>query len=104
MPIRLCSHPGCPEAATYRGRCPEHARQRNRDTHHNRHIYNSKRWKHTRRRVLFNQPLCQCGKLATDVDHITPISDGGDPWNHANLQPLCATCHSRKTNKEARSR
>ena len=33
------------------------------------------------------------------VDHITPINDGGtNEW--ANLQPLCAPCHNRKTATE----
>lgn len=104
MPIRLCSTTGCPEPATYRGRCPDHARTHNQATHRNRHVYNSKRWKMTRRRVLFEQPLCPCGNLATDVDHILSIEEGGDPWNQANLQALCASCHSRKTNQEVRTR
>lgn len=104
MPIRLCSTTACPNPATYRGRCPHHARSHNKDTHHNRRVYNSKRWQLTRRAVLTDNPLCPCGHLATDVDHITPISNGGDPWNPGNLQALCATCHGRKTNREVRTR
>jgi 5-methylcytosine-specific restriction enzyme A len=101
MPVRLCSNPACPNPATYRGRCAEHARITNRDTHRNRHIYNSKRWRVLRRWYAFHHPHCAtCGTLATDIDHITPIANGGDPWNPAGLQALCAPCHGRKTRRE----
>lgn len=104
MPIRLCSHPGCPDQVIYRGRCAKHTTQVNRDTHRNRRIYNSKRWQMTRRKVLNKSPLCPCGELATDADHILAIEDGGDPWALTNLQALCASCHATKTNREVRSR
>jgi 5-methylcytosine-specific restriction enzyme A len=100
MPTRLCLSTGCPHPATHRGRCPTHARQNNQATHHNRHIYGSKRWQILRRSILFNHPLCPCGQIATDVDHITPIAKGGDPWTPANLQALCAPCHGQKTRAE----
>jgi 5-methylcytosine-specific restriction protein A len=104
MPTRLCLHPRCPNPATHRGRCPTHSRARNRDTHQNKSIYNSKRWQILRRHILYHQPLCGCGMIATDVDHITPIEQGGDPYNPANLQALCHPCHSRKTSREMASR
>ena len=55
--------------------------------------------------VLAEQPLCVQCKLegltvpADEVDHIIPLSMGGthDP---NNLQPLCKTHHSQKTNRE----
>lgn len=102
MPTRLCAEPGCPHPATYRGRCPSHARTTNRHTHRNRTIYNSKRWQLLRKRVLFEQPICNAcdTALATDVDHITAIEAGGDPWARANLQGLCQPCHSAKTRQE----
>jgi 5-methylcytosine-specific restriction endonuclease McrA len=34
------------------------------------------------------------------VDHITPLADGGAPFDHENLQPLCASCHNRKSAME----
>jgi 5-methylcytosine-specific restriction endonuclease McrA len=102
MPTKLCSSPGCPNPATYRGHCPDHARQVNRATHPNKHIYGSKRWLMLRRRVLFEQPICACGcgRLAEDVDHITPIERGGAPFERANVQALTHSCHSRKTREE----
>ena len=99
MPTRLCIQ--CQRPATYRGRCAEHARHTNRATHRHRSIYNSRRWKLTRRAVLFAQPLClHCGDIATDVDHVTPIEDCVDPYDQANLQALCHSCHAIKTKQE----
>lgn len=100
MPIRLCLEAKCREQARYRGRCSAHARDRERVTHLNRAFYNSKRWQITRRKVLFDQPLCECGQIASDVDHIRPIEAGGNPWARWNLQGLCKSCHGRKTRME----
>lgn len=100
MPSRLCLEPRCPERAVYRGRCQHHARQRERQTHPNKGIYNSKRWRLLRRRVLFEQPLCDCGEIATDVDHIVPIEHGGPVWSRQNLKARCGPCHARKTRAE----
>jgi 5-methylcytosine-specific restriction protein A len=97
MPTRLCLNAGCPNPATYRGRCPIHARHVNQAIHRNRTIYNSKRWATTRSSVLFNHPLCPCGAIATDVHHIVDLEQGGDPWARNNLQALCHPCHSRIT-------
>jgi len=55
--------------------------------------------------VLNREPLCrEClkqGRLtpATEVDHIVPLASGGTN-DLENLQPLCHSCHSRKTAKE----
>jgi 5-methylcytosine-specific restriction protein A len=60
------------------------------------------RWQKRRGIFLRQHPLCaQCSAPATDVDHITPKRQGGSD-DESNLQPLCATCHSRKTNREMR--
>ena len=100
MPRRLCSIPGCAGTVTYRGRCQAHARLKERDTNRaGRHIYNTAKWKHTRKRVLFEQPLCKCGEIAVDVDHIVPLPEG-DPYAMSNLQGLCKQCHGRKTRIE----
>lgn len=52
---------------------------------------------------LAQHPLCvMCeaqGKAspAHHVDHIIPISEGGDWYDYENLQGLCAAHHSQKT-------
>ncbi len=58
-------------------------------------------WQRLRLLVLRGEPLCrQCGKAASQVDHITPIRKGGARLDPVNLQPLCHSCHSRKTASE----
>ena len=104
MPTRLCTEPRCGNPAAYRGRCTTHAPPHEQATHPNRHIYNTKRWRILRRTILHTQPLCPCGHIATDVDHIQAIQDGGNPWNPTNLQPLCRQCHGMKTAQELRAR
>jgi 5-methylcytosine-specific restriction protein A len=69
--------------------------------------YNN-RWKRARLGYLAKHPLCvHCKEhglvtLATDLDHIVPHK--GDMikfWDFANnIQPLCHSCHSKKTVKE----
>jgi len=40
--------------------------------------------------------------IGLEVDHITPISEGGHPFDPANLQTLCSDCHQAKTSAENR--
>jgi len=101
-PPRRCSTPYCNGTAQRGGRCANcraaNDRQRKAGT-----IYNTTRWRTLRRKVLNDEPTCRaCGHLATDVDHITPITAGGAPWDLHNLQPLCHSCHSEKTSSERR--
>lgn len=35
-----------------------------------------------------------------EVDHITPVADGGHPFDPGNLQTLCEDCHRKKTARE----
>ena len=69
-------------------------------------FYDCLRWRNLRNRILSEKPLCKhcedkgITEIATQVDHIIPISEGGNPTSMDNLQPLCATCHSRKTRNE----
>lgn len=41
---------------------------------------------------------------AWDVDHIVPVSAGGDWFDWSNLRLLCKPCHHRVTSEYARSR
>jgi 5-methylcytosine-specific restriction endonuclease McrA len=70
-------------------------------------FYQSKRWRRVREAVLMlNGGWCQvCGKEPATgkqlhVDHIQPREQGGAPYDHGNLQVLCASCHSKKTVRE----
>ena len=55
---------------------------------------------------LNRQPLCEmCLKCkryvkADIVDHIVEIKKGGHPLDMDNLQSLCRSCHTVKTNRE----
>jgi hypothetical protein len=97
--MKLCIDPTCPEPATYRGRCAVHSREHERGQRSTsaKRVYNSKRWRIVRRHQLFEHPICACGAIATDVDHLQDIEDGGDPWSASNLSSKCHSCHSRKT-------
>lgn len=39
---------------------------------------------------------CGDGDALLEVDHITPISKGGHPFDPKNLQTLCEDCHQEK--------
>jgi 5-methylcytosine-specific restriction protein A len=117
-PFSPCLEPGCPNYAAPkgRGRCAEHYRQRERERNQqprrkaSRRIYNSKRWKVARSRQLFNHPLCEAclargvETLASEVDHVIPLSQAGDAWSEENLSSLCKPCHDRKSGEEERRR
>lgn len=114
MPRRLpapCSTPGCPTLTTERT-CPAHGRSTQRQYDQARGSAASRgydaRWRRLRLLVLRAEPLCrECGTEgrvtpAADVDHITPLRRGGTN-DRRNLQPLCHSCHSRKTQAETTS-
>ena len=56
-----------------------------------------------REQLLRSEPLCRHCKAkgrvtpATIADHIVSIANGGAIHDIDNLQPLCRTCHDRKT-------
>ncbi len=101
LPSCPCSVPGCPNVAIRGGRCAEHARQYRHQAEQRRPSaatrgYDAK-WRRIRASFLRHHPYCAiCGAEATVVDHVLPLSQGGThEW--ANLQPLCVSCHNRKT-------
>ena len=65
-------------------------------------FYKSRRWKRLRAWYIAQHPICEiCNeRLATEVDHIVELRDGGSPTALDNLQALCHRCHSKKTMKE----
>lgn len=70
--------------------------------------YGTRRWKEYRKRYQISNPWCaECLKSGKevpmrDIDHIIPVSGPFDPlfWDQTNHQPLCHSCHSRKTASE----
>ena len=113
-PLKPCAVSGCPNltSGTY---CEKHRKERNiqysrfnRDAELNR-FYKSKEWRELRRSYLDGHPLCaMCLKegrytTATIVDHIVPIRQGGARLDINNLQSLCLSCHTIKSNEEGSS-
>ena len=60
-------------------------------------------WSKIRKEFISKHPLCRSCELfgtielASEVDHIRPLSKGGEPADESNLQSLCRRCHIRKT-------
>ncbi|WP_100483069.1 HNH endonuclease [Mycobacteroides abscessus] len=53
---------------------------------------------------LATHPLCEqsgCPRLADDVDHMTPLAEGGAKYDPRNFMFLCDDHHKAKTNADA---
>jgi len=99
-PTRLaspCTYPGCPALTIPNtGRCERHQRPRAPDNRPSfRYRGYGAGWAQIRLKVLLDEPRCRmCQSQATVVDHI----DGDvENMNPENLQPMCVSCHNRKT-------
>ena len=59
-------------------------------------------WSKVSKMVRRNEPVCRMckGNLATLVDHIVPLKQGGERLSIDNLQPLCLPCHNKKTHDD----
>lgn len=67
-------------------------------------------WRHKLRQTVAHRASFRCEHchlflgMHGDVDHRIPRREleaqGGNPWDADNLQYLCTSCHSVKTNKE----
>ena len=68
--------------------------------------YSSASWIKLRNYARKLHPLCaECVKYdiltpTKIIDHIKPISKGGEPYDINNLQGLCESCHNSKTRKQ----
>ena len=90
------------------GRCTQcrEARTELAKTHTGGRVYDTARWKHLRQRVLREEPYCRAclkrgfHKPARQIDHVVGLREGGDPYDRANVQPLCDMCHGAKTRLE----
>ena len=110
-PKKPCAYPGCPELVDGKY-CEKHKKLV--DQQYNKYgrdeftktIYKSKKWQILRKEHIKLEPFCaECMKngrivRATIVDHIIPIKQGGEKYDHSNLQSLCWSCHSRKSIEE----
>lgn len=119
---KYCSHSGCKRLVNLNERyCDKH---KLKDSHVSKtsdyanKIHSSSRWRRTSLLYREANPLCeQCLReaeegdqsrkkglgminLATSVDHIKSLADGGDPFNWDNLQSLCDYHHSKKSQAE----
>ena len=63
----------------------------------------ARRWSRFRQTILErDRHRCRsCGKAGRlEVDHIIPLSKGGEAWDPDNCQSLCRSCHIEKTAAE----
>jgi 5-methylcytosine-specific restriction protein A len=73
-------------------------------------FYSSSAWVKLRNYKRLLNPICEsCEKLGLvipyhTIDHIKPITEGGEPLELENLQTLCRQCHAIKTGKETSKR
>lgn len=69
-------------------------------------IYQTARWRKLSTIYREKHPWCKrCMELgdvtlAEHVDHIIPISEGGEVFVEENLQGLCVSCHNAKTRSD----
>ena len=103
QPLRCCTYPGCPTLVT-EGRCERHPYPRKvyRDRPSASARGYGPDWQRKRAEYLSNNPRCEIeakcdGARAREVDHIKPLSQGGERLDDANLQSACKPCHSWKT-------
>lgn len=109
-PAKSCAIPGCREYRAADAKyCARHAQQFADNEQDRRGTAAQRgygaRWARYRRAFLSAHPICaapECGRAATDVDHITAVRGPNDPlfWEPSNHQGLCHSCHSRKTATE----
>lgn len=78
--------------------------KRDNFTRYSRPVLRTKRWKALRHVILERDgwACVQCGAIKRlEVDHIKPVRHAPDrAFDPANLQTLCASCHTRKTRLE----
>jgi 5-methylcytosine-specific restriction endonuclease McrA len=96
--LRPCLEPGCPNLSE-QSRCAIHRRD-NRSP--SSRITGTRRWRdRTKPAVLArdNWTCRYCGAHADQVDHVDPVSRGGDPWDKDGLVACCSPCNARKNAK-----
>lgn len=100
--LRPCTYPGCNNIGDG-PRCPLHPNRKvDKRLGADKRGYDND-WHVLRRLFLRQHPVCQIrvkcyGSPATEVDHIKPLTMGGNRLDSDNLQAACGTCHKWKTN------
>lgn len=100
---KKCGHPGCANRVTAKTYCVVHEKQaRDRSTWGRGSTRQSRR---ERAEVLRRWPTCHlryegCTGIATEDDHVIPLSQGGSD-DLANRRGACAHCHRIKSQREA---
>lgn len=108
-PARPCAFSRCPNTVRGKSRyCDNHKDQEKKNTYNGKqstkdNFYQSRSWIKFRNWFRAKNPLCKhCLEkgIVTPmkiVDHIKPISEGGEKFSEDNCQSLCQECHNRKT-------
>lgn len=106
-PMKPCKHPGC-RKLTVDGYCEEHkAEGKPWAKKIERPRMRGRKLQRERKRLFDERPLCEeCLKhgrvtVATQRDHIIPLSQGGLDVPE-NTQALCQACHDVKTAEESK--
>jgi 5-methylcytosine-specific restriction protein A len=102
-PAFTCESPNCKARRIKTHRAQEKPQERVERSK----LYSTAGWGKMRSRQLSNAPLCQrCAQYdlvtpAVHVDHVVPHKgDRKLVFDAGNLQSLCHSCHSHKTNLE----
>jgi 5-methylcytosine-specific restriction enzyme A len=104
---RHCPHPGCTTLIrSPQQRCPAHSgwatsprtASAGRSGRRDFQALRSKVFQHDNWTCQLQLPGCLV--LADQVDHITPVSQGGTD-EMTTLRSVCARCHARRTASEA---
>lgn len=110
--LTTCSEPRC-NVRVRSGKCAKHRSEAEADLRRRqpwRYVYTDPRWEPLKRRVLAEQPRCDCppeccpggcGRPSRVVDHRIPHrGDERLAFDRANLHGMARVCHDRKTGRE----
>jgi 5-methylcytosine-specific restriction endonuclease McrA len=95
--MSVCTEPGCPNLQP----CPIHRDLRRSPSSRRT---STRQWAKTRAKIFQTYghdcwlQLPGCTGLATQGDHVIPVSRGGTD-DLTNLRPACAPCNNRKGNR-----
>ena len=115
MPLKpptVCCHPGCGNLSQGRF-CSAHEEVAEENRKEQYASYDRKRgnsyqrgyderWRKVSKYYRTMHPICEyqirCkGALATEVDHVIPLDEGGLKYEWENLKSTCRRCHTAKT-------